>query len=128
MYNFNLAPEKALEALNGGSRELAFNDLTPTALEKLREHVLEARRLTLTHPSGATYLRWLNEIGFTQANPTHNGIWFASRLFDQMSAQERPTDMTGVDALLRPLVAIVVNMEAPPRSQHGWDPMITAVK
>ena len=124
----NLTPEKALEVINGGSQKLSFNDLTRSVLEKLRENILETRRLALTHPSGVTYLHWLKEIGFTEANTTHNGIWFAERLFDQIGVPERPTDMAGVDALLRPLVAIIVNMEAPPRSQHGWDPMITAVK
>jgi len=45
-----------------------------------------------------------------------------------LDAMMRDRARTGVDALLSPLVKIVVQMRAPARSETGWDPLITAVK
>jgi hypothetical protein len=67
---------------------------------------------------------WLEEIGFQAVIPSHSGADFAGGLFEQLSQRDRPKDMDGVDALLRPLVQMVVQMAAP----IEMDPMITAVK
>ena len=67
---------------------------------------------------------WLKEVGFRVVIPSHSGADFAGRLFEQLSDRDRPKDVHGLDALLRPLVRIVVDMAAP----IEIDPMITAVK
>ena len=78
----------------------------------------------MSHPSGATYARWLREIGFSVVRPTHNGGHFARKLFGSMLPEDRPTSLEGVTELLSPLVQVVVEMPAP----IEMDPMITAVK
>jgi SAM-dependent methyltransferase len=110
--------------LAGMDGSLSFDAVTVPALEKIRDSVTSARVLTTLHPSGERLAEWLHEIGFSQVKPTHNGIAFAACCFDPLSDAERPADMSGVDALLRPLVKIVVEMDTPISS----DPMITAIK
>jgi hypothetical protein len=119
--------EAARASLLASGRSL-WGVLSPAALEGLRPWVVEVRQCTLTHPSGPTYIRWLHEVGFSAVYPTHSGIWFAGQLFDQLAAADHPTDLPGVDALLRPLIDIVIQMPAPPLNPHGWDAMLTAVK
>jgi hypothetical protein len=78
----------------------------------------------LSHPSGKTLVRWLEEIGFSRVLPTHSGIRFAGRLFDTIPGGDHPRDLGGLDKLLRPLINVVVDMAAPVAS----NPMMTAVK
>jgi SAM-dependent methyltransferase len=108
----------------GEARHPAFCDVTVALLEAIRPSIVEARICTLTHPSGRTLAAWMREIGFSEVRPTHSGAWFAGRLFDRLPAESRPTSLDGVDAMLRPLVEVVIQMAAP----IGTDPMITAVK
>jgi SAM-dependent methyltransferase len=122
-------PVQEIEAvLSPQGESLSWEQLDQPALETLRPLVSDARHCTLTHPSGATLLDWMQAIGFREARPTHSGAWFAGQLFEQLSAGSRPTDLAGVDALLRPLVKIVVGMVAPPLIGGQWDALITAVK
>jgi hypothetical protein len=92
--------------------------------EAIRSFTVETRICPLTHPSGRTLAAWMREIGFCEVQPTHGGAWFAGRLFEHLPVGSRPTDLGGVDALLRPLVEVVVQMAAPVDA----DPPITAVK
>jgi SAM-dependent methyltransferase len=108
------------------SEEMAvgIEHVTPDALDALRPVITGAWVCTLSHPSGATYARWLREIGFSVVRPTHNGGHFARKLFGSMLPEDRPTSLEGVTELLSPLVQVVVEMPAP----IEMDPMITAVK
>lgn len=100
--------------------------LSPDVLESLRPWVIDARICTLHHPSGQTYSSWMKNIGFQDVRSTHNGIWFASRLFGQLPETERPKTMAALDKMLEPLVKVVIQMNAPLIDDH--DPMLTAVK
>jgi len=109
--------------------DVAYAALTPEVLGRLCEHLIEAAVWPTRHPSCRTWLRWLDEAGFGSARPTHDGGWFAGRLFDHLGESRRPVEMDKTDELLRPLVGVVVSMEAPPVAPAGeWDPWITAVK
>jgi SAM-dependent methyltransferase len=114
----------ALSMPHQEARHPAFDDVTVLVLERLRPSIVDARACTLTHPSGRTLVSWMQEIGFRDVQPTHSGAWFAGQLFDRLPAESRPTSLDGVDAMLRPLVEIVVQMATP----VDTDPMITAVK
>ena len=116
--------QDARAIFSGEGRHPAFDDVTVLVLERLRPSIVEARACTLTHPSGRTLVSWMQEIGFRDVQPTHGGAWFAGQLFDRLPAESRPTSLDGVDAMLRPLVEIVVQMAAPVE----MDSMITAVK
>jgi SAM-dependent methyltransferase len=115
-------------ALTGGAsasaRAVGIEHVTPGALDALRPAITAAWVCTLSHPSGATYVRWLREIGFSVVQPTHNGGRFARELFGNMLPRDRPASLEGVTDLLSPLVQVVVEMPAPVE----LDPMITAVK
>jgi len=115
-------------ALTGGAsasaRAVGIEHVTPGALDALRPAITAAWVCTLSHPSGATYVRWLREIGFSVVQPTHNGGRFARGLFGNMLPRDRPASLEGVTDLLSPLVQVVVEMPAPVE----LDPMITAVK
>jgi len=109
--------------------EPSYAALTPEILGGLCQRLHDATTWTTRHASCRTHLKWLDEIGFSSARPTHNGGWFAAQLFNRLAESERPKTLDAVDALLRPLVEIVVQMEAPASSRtDDWDPWITAVK
>lgn len=115
---------KARQLFSGEARHPAFEDVTISVLQRLRPSIVETRTCTLTHPSGRTLAAWMREIGFREVQPTHSGAWFAGQLFDRLPVESRPMNLDGVDAMLHPLVKVVVQMAAP----VGVDPMITAGK
>ncbi|MGI6131623.1 MAG: class I SAM-dependent methyltransferase [Bacillota bacterium] len=115
----------ALTAAAGASAgAVGIEHATPDTLDALRPAITGAWVCTLSHPSGASYARWLREIGFSIVRPTHNGGRFARELFGKMLPEDRSTSLEGVTQLLSPLVQVVVEMPAPVE----MDPMITAVK
>ena len=119
---------EAVSALTGeagaSARAVGIEHATPGALDCLRPAITGAWVCTLSHPSGATYARWLREIGFSVVRPTHSGGPFARQLFGRMLPEDRPASLEGVTQILSPLVQVVVEMPAPVE----MDPMITAVK
>jgi len=116
--------EEARQLFSGEAGHLAFEDVTVSVLQRLCPSIVEAQVCVLTHPSGRTLAAWMCEIGFREVQPTHSGAWFAGQLFDRLPAENRPASLDGVDAVLRPLVEVVVQMAAPVE----MDPMIAAVK
>ena len=108
----------------GRDGSLHFEDISVPFLEDTRSAIVDARLCVTIHPSGPTLKRWLDEVGFSEVNPTHSGIWMAGELFDSWPAGDRPKDMEDIDRLLKPIVKTVVRMPAPVES----DPMMTAVK
>jgi len=119
---------EAASALTGeagaSAGAVGIEHVTLDALNALRPVITGAWVCSLSHPSGATYARWLREIGFSIVRPTHSGGRFARGLFGRMPAEDRPTSLRSVTQLLSPLVQVVVEMPAPIET----DPMITAVK
>jgi SAM-dependent methyltransferase len=102
--------------------------LTPGVLAALQSRLRRASTWTTRHPSCRTWLRLLADAGFASARPTYDGGWFAGRLFDILG-EHRPREVEAIDALLRPLVQVVVTMESPCVAQPGeWEPWITAVR
>jgi SAM-dependent methyltransferase len=90
----------------------------------LGPRVVDAMTYSLSLPGCRTWLKWLHEAGFTSAHATHDGGRYAAGLFDQIDPSDRPTELAGVERLLRPGVRVVSELEAPPER----DPMITAIK
>lgn len=121
---FALPYEYLVELLGCDRNLLPLNLVTTPLLNKLRPSITEARYCLLIHPSGKTIVSWMKEIGFQEAFTSHSGGWFAGQLFDQLSPEERPGDIDSIDAIIRPLVKVVVQMVAPLET----NPMITAVK
>lgn len=120
--------ENAARLLSAQEGVVAWEALTRPLLEQMAGSVIEARTCTLTHPSGATLVHWLTEIGFRQVRFTHNGGAAAALLFDRLPPERRPSHQAGVDNLLQPLVQVAVELQAPLQIIHGWEPWITAVK
>ncbi|MFZ5824611.1 MAG: class I SAM-dependent methyltransferase [Bacillota bacterium] len=106
-----------------GSR-ITLADLSIAGLEGLRPWLADVTTYGLSHPRCERWQAMLLEAGFRSAVPTHGGSGFARRLFETIDPTERPDSLEGVDRLLRPLVRLVVTMEAPPH----LSPPITAVK
>jgi SAM-dependent methyltransferase len=98
--------------------------LTAGVLERFQGCVIEARRCVLMHPSAATWVRWLGEVGFSTARPTHDGAAVAVQRFDRLEPHERPASLEALDTYLRPLVAEAVEDAAP----LDREPPITAVR
>lgn len=126
---FALPRQEVIEAFGAGDEVAAFSDIsfsavTPEVLGRLIPATVDAAASTTRHPSCATWLRWLREAGFTEARPTHSGSEIAGRVFGTLAAGERPDMVERIDAYLRPIVAIAVELPAPVE----LDPMITAVK
>jgi SAM-dependent methyltransferase len=122
-YRLTLAlPAKELEKM--AAVPLTFDRVMLPLLEQARPGIIDARVCTTQHPSGKTLAAWLAEIGFREVIPSHAGNVFAGRLFDVLTERNRPQTLTEIDALLKPLVKVVVTMRAP----LELDPPITAVK
>lgn len=117
-------PLDRLTALLTDGAPLGPGALTAERLVRARPALTDAACWTLTHPGCRTWLRWMREAGFAHATPTHSGGRAARLAFDALPPAARPGDLAGVDAVLRPLVAVAVALEAPPEL-HG---PITAVK
>lgn len=121
---FAMSQQEVVKAFSKEGRSTSFDMITIPLLERARSSIVDARVCLLTHPSGKTMLSWLNSIGFREVIPTHSGAEFAGELFEQLPRENHPSDINGVDAMLRPPVRIVVEMAAP----VSIDPMITAIK
>jgi SAM-dependent methyltransferase len=118
-------PKEALAAALGASgRDVEVTDITVARLEALRPAIVDAGICTTHHPSCATLLRWLREIGFSEAQPSHDGMRIAGGVFDHLPPGQRPATLEAIDAYLRPIVAAAVDLAAP----AALDPMITATK
>ena len=120
---FRAAPEGVNLPLDG-SGVLPFDRVTAALLEELRPYIAGTVTCRLTHPSGRTFCEWLNEIGFSEVIPSHSGAHLAGEVFERLGERERPRDIEAIDAMLRPVVDVVVEMRAP----LACNPRITAVK
>jgi len=124
-YGLTLAmPRGEVEQRLARGHPLSLEVITIPALEELRPAMVDVLFCPLVHPSGRTLTSWLKDIGFQEIAPSHSGAWFAGQLFDRLPEVYRPRGIEGVDAMLRPIVGVVVQMAAP----MDTDPMITAVK
>jgi SAM-dependent methyltransferase len=104
--------------------EFGYQALTEQLLSELASHVTSGAVCDTIHPSGPTWMRLLTEAGFSSVRATHSGRRFARELFGRLPEAERPLTMADVDAYLRPLVAQVIELDAPGEG----DPMLTAVR
>ena len=119
----DVSPEAVRGALAEGMCAL------PRVLHDLGPQISDAVTWRTQHPSCSSWVKLLAEAGFSSATPTYDGGWFARRLFDRLPEAKRPQELTRVDDMLRPLVEVVVTMEAPSTAASGeWDPWIAAVK
>lgn len=119
-----LSRDELIAALAGGKEHLEFGDVSAARLERLRGAISDARICTTIHPSGKTWALWAEQVGFRQVMPSHDGIWVAGQLFEQVARECRPQTLDEVDAYLQPIIQIIVQMSAP----RGGDPPLTAVK
>jgi SAM-dependent methyltransferase len=121
---YAMSRQDLVATLSAGADALSFVAVTVPRLQAMSSQVIDARVCTTVHPSGPTLARWLREIGFREVYPTHSGSWFAGELFDALHREDRPGSIEAVDARLRPIVQVIVDLPAPIET----DPMITAVK
>ena len=121
---FSMPREEIIKFFSERGNSLSVEMLTIPRLEKVRPAANDVRICYLKHPSGKTFVSWLKDIGFREVIPSHSGARFAGQLFNHLSEENRPKYIDAVDAELRPLVEIVVQMAAP----IDIDPMITARK
>jgi len=122
--SLDLSRDQVVEVFHKHSVEPHDHVLPTKILEDLHTHVTQAVCCYRSRPSGATFIRWLKEIGFSSADATYEGRWFAAQLFHQIPESERPSDYHGIDELLRPLMPIIVSMAKPVEP----DGAITATK
>jgi hypothetical protein len=108
----------------GAGDDLDFEQVTLDRLLEIKPRITDTRRCRLSHPSGTTYLALMREVGFRELYPTDNGSDFAGNLFDTTPAEQRPKNLEGVDRLLRPGVAVAVEMQA----SISDNPWISAVR
>ncbi len=121
---FALPVSRLIRELGGEDDALAFEDLTIERLTALRDTVTDVGLCTTAHPSGCILAAWLTEIGFRQVFPTHDGIYVAGELYEQLPVAGRPSSLAAIDTYLRPIVAVASDLPAPLTN----DPAITAVK
>ena len=120
--SLDLTAEQVEEVFRRHGRPLSYDGLNEDILSDL--HVVDAPYYKKTCAHTRTFVRWLGEIGFSDAKVTYSGRWFAGQLFHQIPEAQRPLDYHGIDELLRPLIPIITSMEKP--TEHS--DCITAVK
>jgi SAM-dependent methyltransferase len=123
-YRLTLAlPETELEAALG---TCPVTSVELPLLDAWRDggKILDSTVCETMHPSGRTLREWTREAGFSEVRATHSGGLFAADLHGRIGERDRPRDLAGVDALLRPAVAVVVTLDAPIET----DPRLTAVR
>ncbi|UCE28011.1 MAG: methyltransferase domain-containing protein [Candidatus Coatesbacteria bacterium] len=121
---FDVSAQHLNKTITGGTGEITLDDVTPEALEEVAPRITDVRACPLRHPSGRTLAAWLADVGFREVLPTESGADAAGSLFDQLAPQDRPSDLEGVDALVKPVVEKAIET---PAAIEG-DPMITAMK
>lgn len=104
--------------------EILYSDFAPAHLLLLRDKIIDARKCTLSHPSGKTWTDMLIRTGFSFVHPSKSGADAARLLFDLTEPHDRPGTLRQVDKLLRPAVKRAVFSTA----SIEKDPVITAVK
>lgn len=119
----SMSKQELLETFFEGARP-SFEKITIARFEGIRSRIINIQVLKTIHPSGKTFVAWLKEVGFREVLPTHCGGTFASNLFDQYSAEERPTELLEVDKVIKLVVKNVIKLGAPIET----NPLITAVK
>lgn len=125
---FSKSKQEVKNILAKDEKSIGFDMISIPLLNELKSVITESRICTLIHPSGETFVAWLNEIGFREVIPSHGGDLYAGQLFDQFSDEDRPKDIKTIDRILKPLVKIIVQMPAPFGIPTTRDPMITAIK
>ena len=100
-----------------------FASVTPSYLASIASHIRQVNVLETKHPSGRTWVEWLDQLGFSTIMATHSGSSFAGRWHQELG---RPclASVEEVDAEIQSLIPLVVELPAP----LELDPMITAVK
>jgi ubiquinone/menaquinone biosynthesis C-methylase UbiE len=115
---------EATSVLSGGTGAIAFERITPALLEGMQPSIRGAQVCTLRHPSGSTFVNIIGEAGFSEVLPTGSGIQLARDMFGNLTGADRPSDLAGLDRVLRPLVAAEVHRLVPVAD----NPPISAVK
>ncbi len=90
-----------------------YQGLTAEVMAALKPLVSSAAHCVMRHPTGRTWQAWLEELGFRDVHGIHGGGTMARRLLSNLSDEERPADMDGIDAMLEPYIGVIVTMAAP---------------
>jgi SAM-dependent methyltransferase len=120
----DMSEEKIQRHFSNGEQPLGFDSISIKKLENIRSFIIESKLCSIPHPSGKTLQGWLQDSGFDNILPTHNGADAAGKLFNLTPEKDRPPDMDSIDKLIRPLAEIAVSTLTPIET----DPVITAVK
>lgn len=133
-YNRNIAGEYAVQyglTLDLPAKQLMeklggreFSRLTPELLARLKPRVIKARVCKTIHPSGATWVQWLQQAGFSQVLPTHSGSLAAAKAYRWFEDGQRPRQLEAVDAVVAPAAKLAVELACP----LDQDPPLTAIK
>lgn len=119
----NISEAKVYEILSVDD-QLAFSKVTVALLEEIRPQITRVQATKTVHPSCATWISWLRELGFSRSLPTHNGRRVAASLFDQFTDANRPGDRQEIEDLIKIGANVAVSLECP----LDMDPNITAIK
>ncbi|WIV12868.1 class I SAM-dependent methyltransferase [Proteiniborus sp. MB09-C3] len=116
--------EEKFENKLSSDNNVIFDQVTVSFLEEIRAIITNVQACKTIHPSGKTLAAWLKEAGFKEILPTYSGRAAAAKLFNQYSDDNRPDNLDSVDEVIKKVVKIVTELEAP----LDIDPMITAIK
>jgi len=118
-----MSEEELIRRLSADGK-VSFDQVSISFLEGIKGLITRAQVCKTIHPSGKTLVSWLKEMGFKEVLPTYSGSMAAAKLFDLYTEDNRPLDLDSVDEVIKKVVKIVTELEAP----IYLDPMITAVK
>jgi ubiquinone/menaquinone biosynthesis C-methylase UbiE len=121
---FSMPGEEATRFFSGETNEVRFEQVTATLLDEIRPRIVGTQVCTLRHPSGKTFVKLLNDAGFSEVLPTKSGICLAQDIFDYIAGENRPRDLIELDRLLEIPMRLEVVTPAPVEE----NPPITAVK
>lgn len=120
----SIPKQRLISLLSKKDKNISYENITGKFLDRIKNKIIDVKKLKTTHPSGKTYVKWLKEIGFQKIIASYSGGLAAANLYDYYKNNKEVKKIETVDKLIKPTVKIVTHLEAPLEK----NPPITAIK
>ncbi len=122
--DLSLSHADIVDHFNPGGKSVTCQYITADKLKAVIEKITDCRICITTQPSGKTFIRLLENIGFRGIRPSPAGYMIAGEIYDSLEPSKWPGTLPDVDRLLHESVQAALQRTAP----IELDPPLTARK